>query len=95
MSSTTPKAGDLDRREFLVGAAAATLALSPLAASVRSAIAGESRSVTARELVDWSIDDMWSGYPRYAEPIAYARPRTAAVPDLAALADPADSPFVV
>jgi hypothetical protein len=73
----------LDRREFVAAAAAvgAVGALPlPLPLPLRAAVAGAGASVgagtqdrDAAGLDDWSIDDMWTGYPRPAAPIAYGR----------------------
>ena len=61
----------LDRREFVgtVGVAAVTAFL-PLAVGAQSPV----RSTSSREILsDWTIDDMWGVYPRYADPIGYGR----------------------
>ena len=92
MSTGSRNAGGLDRREFIIGAAVATVALSPLTIGVRAALAGGRGRMPDGAAADWSIDDMWTGYPRHAEPIGYARPQAAA--ELAALADPIDLPFL-
>ncbi len=90
MSGPTRRGGRVDRREFIVGAAGAMVVVTPLAASVRRALAAE--PAADRPFADWSIDDMWSGYPRYAEPIGFARPQ--AELDRTAAADPVDLPFL-
>jgi hypothetical protein len=92
MSTGSPKTSGVDRREFMLGAGIATVALSPLAIGVRSALARGRAEVANVAAADWSIDDMWTGYPRHAEPIGYARPHAA--PELAALVDPIDLPFL-
>ena len=64
----------LNRRDFLHGAAVAaggvsvSMTLPWLAGPV-----GAAEPLLAR-LSDWTIDDMWGAYPRYAEPIDYPRP---------------------
>jgi TAT (twin-arginine translocation) pathway signal sequence len=63
---------DLDRRSFLGGAAA----LSALAVLPQASFATELVIAPRPHLLaDWSIDDMWGVYPRYADPIGYARRR--------------------
>ena len=64
----------LNRRDFLQGAAAAAggLGVSVSWAWVADPV-GTAEPLLAR-LDDWTIDDMWGVYPRYAEPIGYARP---------------------
>lgn len=59
----------LDRREF-IAAAGTAVAASVLPLSV--AVAAHAH-VEFDRLADWTIDDMWTGYPRHAEPIGYAR----------------------
>ena len=54
--------------------------------------AGAVAAVAALPLADWTIDDMWGVYPRYAEPIGYGRAHV--VRELHAQADPADLPFL-
>jgi hypothetical protein len=63
----------LDRRQFL---ASVTLVTGGIAAScvvkwspVRAADVAQPNVL----LSDWTIDDMWGVYPRYAEPIGYGR----------------------
>jgi len=60
-------------RRVLMGSAAAVSAVSLLPLPASLAVAG---TEGLRLLTDWTIDDMWGVYPRYAEPIAYGRPRT-------------------
>jgi len=86
--STNLKPGAFDRREFL-GAAVATAAL-PVASllpagPVAAAVTGPER------IADWTIDDQWTGYPRYAEAIGCGRPRQSF--DKPRIG-PADEPFV-
>ena len=83
----------VNRREVMAAAGAA-LALTPLAAFVRSALGGELPAARREaELDAWSIDDMWTGYPRHAEPIGYPRPRRDL--EVARAVDPVDAPFLV
>ena len=89
--SAEPSEAAVDRRKFMVGAAVATVALSPLAAGVRRALAAEPPATL--EAADWSVDDMWTGYPRHAEAIGYPPPGV--TPTLTALADPVDLAFLV
>ncbi len=59
----------LDRREF-VGtlSVAAVTAFLPLTVGARH----PTKSASSPELLsDWTIDDMWGVYPRYADPIGY------------------------
>jgi hypothetical protein len=65
----------LSRRELLstAGAVAATVLL-PLPAASSPPLATRGARVT-----DWRAEDVWGLYPRYAEPIDFARPRDAAV----------------
>lgn len=83
-----PEFGAFDRREFIGAAvAAATLPAASLipAGTVAAAVAGPA------PLSDWTIDDQWMGYPRYAEPIGYGRPRqSVSKPNV----HPADEPFI-
>ena len=59
----------LDRREF-IAAASTAVAASVLPLSV--AVAAHAH-VEFDRLADWTIDDMWTGYPRPAAPIGQAR----------------------
>jgi hypothetical protein len=71
MSAPTPDPkAVLDRREFIaVAGAVAALSALPLQASAAvGGLAGRGAG-----LADWSIDDMWTGYPRPAETIGYGR----------------------
>ena len=92
MTKKSCPAGGVDRREFMLGAAVATVALSPLTLGVRRVLAAEGDMPAASALADWSVDDMWTGFPRYAEAIGYPGPDAA--PEIAALADPVDRPFL-
>jgi hypothetical protein len=58
-------------RRVVLGSAVAGAAVSmlPLPASLAAAATAGPQLLT-----DWTIDDMWGVYPRYAEPIAYGRP---------------------
>jgi hypothetical protein len=85
----------MNRREFVVATGGTVLAWSSIATFVHSVVAGAPRQaahVAQPPLDDWSIDDMWTGYPRHAEPIGYAPPP--AEHDLIAAAAPADVPFL-
>ena len=60
----------LTRRELIAGAGAVAAATAlPLGVLASAAPAPRQR------LEDWTIDDMWGVYPRYAEPIGYGRRR--------------------
>ncbi len=61
----------LDRREFVgtVGVAALTAFL-PLTVSAQ--VPGRP-TASPEVLSDWTIDDMWGVYPRYADSIGYDR----------------------
>jgi hypothetical protein len=77
----------LDRREFL--GAAAAVALTPAASlmptgPVAAAVTGPER------LCDWTIDDQWNAYPRYAAPIGYGRRTAVERPSV----HPADEAFL-
>ena len=64
---------NIDRREFITTTAvAAATALLPLA-SIAHAAPVENAVTGSKPLQDWTIDDMWNVYPRYADPIAYGR----------------------
>jgi hypothetical protein len=89
------RAPRMNRREFAVAAGGTVLAWSSIATFVHAAVAGAPRPaahIAPGPLADWSIDDMWTGYPRHAEPIGYAPPP--AEHDLVAAAAPADVPFL-
>lgn len=80
-------APSLDRREFL-GVAFATAAVSAMSlvpADGARAVSGETNLDH-----DWSIDDQWSGYPRYSESIGLGRPAPVGRPKV----DAVDLPFV-
>jgi hypothetical protein len=82
-----PDAGVLDRREF-IGAASAFAATVLLPAS---AVAVPPAAQAPRAtLADWTIDDMWGVYSRYADPIGYGRPRG----DRPVAVDPVDAGLV-
>jgi hypothetical protein len=85
--STKSGRGGFDRREF-IGAAVAT-AIVP---SMSLIPASRAAVVTGPDLLaDWTIDDQWTGYPRYAEAIGCGRPRVSAVRPKV---DPADELFI-
>lgn len=90
--SADPNESGVDRRRFMLGAAVAAVALSPLAAGVRRALSAEQRDPPTLGAADWSVDDMWTGHPRYAEAIGYPPPSAAR--EVAALADPVDLTFL-
>ena len=77
----------LDRRTFM-GAAAAVSAVSLLPVSLGAA--ATTQAVNPQLLADWSIDDMWGVYPRYADAIAYGHPAT----DRDVAVDPLDAQFL-
>jgi hypothetical protein len=66
--------GRLNRRDFIGGVGLASGGL-VVSMAVPWAEAVEAARPTLARLSDWSIDDMWGVYPRYAEPIAYGRTR--------------------
>ena len=75
----------VNRRVFLGSAAAASaVSLLPLPATAAAAPAA-----AAPLLGDWTIDDMWGVYPRYADAIAYGRPA-----DVDVAVDPIDAQLV-
>jgi hypothetical protein len=83
----------LDRRRFLAASGgAALLAQAPL-----SVLAGADAVSAPESLHDWTIDDMWGVYPRYAEAIGFARPAPgrAQVVWPAAEVDPVDEMFSI
>jgi hypothetical protein len=57
--------GALAAAAWLPAGLAAALPRTPAAAAVSAALA------------DWTIDDQWGVWPRYAEPIGYASPHMA------------------
>lgn len=71
MKTNMPRS--LDRREFIsMSSAAAAVALLPLPSLV---VAGPvANAVTGPLLNDWTIDDMFGVYPRYAQAIGFGRP---------------------
>lgn len=80
-------AGAFDRREF-IGAATAFAATALLPLSV--AAAPPAAQALQATLSDWTIDDMWGVYSRYADPIGYGRPRG----DRPVAVDPVDAGLV-
>jgi hypothetical protein len=91
-SRKTEDGSSLDRREFIVAAGAIAVAYAPFSAlaHVEPATPVAATSVL---LDDWTIDDMWGVYPRYADPIGYAPPREDA--ERTAAVAPVDLGFVV
>lgn len=78
------------RRRFIGGmGGAAAVALVPVPAALRAAPAGAA-GVPAERLTDWTIDDMWGVYTRYAEPIGFGR---AQVEERAVAVAPMDEMF--
>ena len=71
------------RREFIatVGATAAGALAPTVATAFTSADSGPAA------LLDWTIDDMFGVWPRYADPIPHGRPPT----DLTAPGEPLDA----
>lgn len=66
----------LDRRGFIVTAGAvAALGALPLRGSAADGMARVSAGLS-----DWSVDDMWTGYPRPSQRIRYGRLAPALVP---------------
>lgn len=62
----------LDRRDFLAGTGTAlAVAALPTAALARATQDGPPREL----LTDWTIDDVWGLYPRYADAIGFGRVR--------------------
>lgn len=80
----------IDRRVFLgSGAAVCAVSLLPLPVYAVPSPA-DPPPVTPNLLTDWTIDDMWGVYPRYADAIGYGRPRS----DVIVAAAPIDAAFV-
>lgn len=79
----------IDRRTF-VGALAAVSAVSLLPSASHAVGAFGPAGAASPLLSDWTIDDMWGVYPRYADPIAYGRPAT----DVDVAVDPIDAQLV-
>lgn len=75
----------LDRRQFMLGLGAVAAA-SVLPLTVAAGGAGPAEPA----LTDWTIDDMWGVYPRYADRIPFGRQRE----ESAARPAPADEHFV-
>lgn len=73
---------EVDRRQFVALAGGAlTAALVPA-----SSFAAVASAVTGPELsTDWTIDDQWGAYPRYADSIGYGRPAAETVPGVDAV----------
>lgn len=83
MTGAPVSGGELDRREFLASVVlvAGGIAVSAAVPWPRAAF-GEPAPV---RLSDWTIDDVWGAYPRYAEPIDYVPYRPAGGGALAAV----------
>ena len=75
----------MDRRVF-IGSGASFCAVSLLPMPVFGVPVGPAPTL----LSDWTIDDMWGVYPRYADPIAYGCAPAGELP----AAHPADVQFV-
>jgi hypothetical protein len=67
-----------NRREFMLAAGAAAVAYAPLMSLASGASAVGAPQPSAPPLEDWTIDDMWGVWPRYAEAIGFAPPPEAA-----------------
>jgi hypothetical protein len=80
----------LDRRRFIkwLGGtlAVAALPVAAHAAKMPSIVVRPS----AERLDDWTIDDVWGSYPRYADPIGFGRRNVEPLP----VVDPVDALFV-
>ena len=76
-----------DRREFIgtVGATAAGALAPTVATAFTSAVTSADSGPAA--LVDWTIDDMFGVWPRYADPIPHGHPPA----DLTAPDEPLDA----
>ena len=86
MSDTT-----FDRREFIVGAGALTLAAClPVALAAAEPAIGD--ATPRAPLTDWHVDDMWGVYPRPHEAIGYGRPHSDG--ELVASVAPADAQWL-
>jgi hypothetical protein len=74
----------MNRRAFIGGAALAAggIAVSTVLPWTSAPVGAE--QPTLATLSDWSIDDMWGVYPRYAERIDYPRARRPATAAAAA-----------
>ena len=66
----------IDRRRFVVGTGLTFAAVSAWGAALPVALPD---AHPAAGLPDWSVDDMWTGYPRPAEAIGFARPAVGVV----------------
>jgi len=62
----------LDRRRFM-RAAGGTLAATTLPLTALAEALPTEASLRPERLADWTIDDVWGGYPRYAEAIGHGR----------------------
>lgn len=76
MSSQERHSGPaMNRREFIGSAA---LVAGGIAASAvlpwPSPANADPVEMTPERLGDWTVDDMWGVWPRYADPIGYGRP---------------------
>src|SRR5690606_4211726 len=64
----------MNRRAFIGGAALAAGGITVSAAMPWTSAPVGAEQPTLATLTDWSVDDMWGVYPRYAERIDYPRP---------------------
>ena len=74
----------MNRRAFIGGAALAAGGITVSAAMPWTSAPVGAEQPTLATLTDWSVDDMWGVYPRYAERIDYPRPRVPATTAAAA-----------
>ena len=74
MSANQRDGTGMNRREFVgnVAVVAGGISVSAVVPWVSQPAAAVQPSPAT--LSDWTIDDMWGVYPRYAEPIGYGRP---------------------
>jgi len=72
MSTVCDGAG-LGRRDFIVLTGVGALATWSSMPAAWSAAVSTAPSAQFESIADWTIDDMWGVYPRYAEAIGYGR----------------------
>ena len=63
----------MNRRGFIAGSGLTMLSMTGLALPIALPAAAESIGVIPQPAADWSIDDMWTGFPRPSHPIGYGR----------------------
>lgn len=68
----------LTRRGFIRSVALVSGGIAVSAVLPWSVRAAGTTEAALAPLTDWTIDDMWGVYPRYAEPIGFGRPEARA-----------------